>query len=247
MRLYNPAPFIEVDIPFGVARNKRTNEIVNNVGITYDGEMGVAIAQDGILEDAGYSDKWGYWGIVKHAPDLYTFYAYGGYEVEAKIGDRVFAGTRIFETSKIGDADRPKFYFEARRERDGGQVDPFSFMNPYGMMPGVENPEQQQLVVDGILGEKTWKAWQEALKMNRTWEYHGLTDGIPGELTYTAIRNSVETLYDETSLAPEEEVLITAVQRKLFEREHYFGPETGKFDEETVSALQRALNYADYC
>lgn len=246
MRLYNPAPLVEVDIPFGMARDKRTNKLVNNLGITYDGAIGAAVSQDGILEDSGYSDKWGYWALIKHAPDLYTFYAYGKYKAEAEVGDRVGAGQRIFETDKVGDAERPKFYFEARKERDGGQVDPFSFMNPYGIMPGIETPEQQQLAVDGILGEKTWKAWQEALKMNRTWEYFGITDGIPGELTYAAIKNSVGMMYDETSLAPEEEVLITAVQRKLIEKGHYFGPETGKFDEETVSALQRALNYAEY-
>ena len=249
MKLYNPAPYIDLYIPFGIYRDRDTNELSNSLGQVYDGTFGASVAQDGIIEETGYNDDLGYHILIKHAPDLYTFYA-GGSEVFdselIKEDQRVGVGQRIFTTGIIGNIKRPGLYYEARRERDGGQVDPFSFMNPYGIMPGVETPEQQHLAVDGVLGEKTWKAWQEALKMNRTWQYYGITDGIPGDLTYAAIKNSVEMMYDGTSIDPDEVKLIKAVQRKLAEKGHYQGEETGEFDPETVAALQRALNYAEY-
>lgn len=247
MKLYNPAPFIDVYIPFGVYRDNKTNEIKNSLGVIYDGnEIGAAVAQDAIVEELGYNEDMGHYALLKHAPDLYTFYGQGGYKAEMEEGDRVYVGQRIFESGYVGNIERAGIYFEVRRERDGGQVDPFSYMNPYGIMPGVEEPEQQHLAVDGILGEKTWKAWQEALKMNRTWGYGGITDGIPGELTHDAIKNSANLFYEELSLDPEEKKLCLAVQRKLAEKGYYSGEETGEFDLETVAGLQRALNHAQY-
>ena len=96
------------------------------------------------------------------------------------------------------------------------------------------------------MNKETWMAWQETLKYDRTWEYYGLIDGKPGEQTWNAIKRSVEGLVDETSTEPERQLIIRAVQIRLEDLGFYRGEFTGKFDKETVSALQRVFNAGKY-
>ena len=103
--------------------------------------------------------------------------------------------------------------------------------------PGVTDPDQASLKVDGILGEETWKAWQSALKANRTWF---ILDWLTAflEKNLGSNKTSVGMFFNESEI-DEDKAMAMGVQLKLQEREFYRGPLNGLWDEETVSALQR--------
>lgn len=238
MRVYQPIPGTKPIVQFGLNRNILTDEPVNSKGLVYASKIGALAAQDGIAIEVGHNAEFDHYVVLKHAPDLYTFYAHGEHEPKNfKQGDLVEVGEHVFDANS--------FYFEVRRSPDGDQVDPGIFFHPMAQQPGVTDPDQASLKVDGILGEATWKAWQSALKANRTWFYPGLVDGIPGEKTWAAIKTSVGMFFNESEI-DEDKAMAMGVQLKLQEREFYRGPLNGLWDEETVSALQRCLNAAKY-
>jgi hypothetical protein len=248
MRIFDPVPGYEPELPFGLYRDYRNlDEVVSSKGLTYEGDIAVTAAQDGYAVSVGHSNDTGHFVILKHADDLYTYYS-NGLEAPKNFseGDLVECAEYIFESGKLPGQDVSKIYFEVRRSQDGDQVDPNIFFHPYAKMPGVTDPDQANLVVDGVLGQQTWKAWQDALKANRTWNYAGITDGIPGERTWAAIKASLGLLFDETSIDDEETVIIRGLQNKLTDMEFYNGPINGEFTTEFVSALQRSLNAAQY-
>lgn len=246
MYLFSPTGGLPANGYFGLHRDDITGEVRNSKGMIYDGSISVAAAQDGIVSEVGFNKRWGHFVIIKHQPKLYTFYAYGAHAPEFKKGFRIECGYFIFESAQIGNAKRPHLYFEVRHSKHGKQVDPLIHFFPWPVMPGILDPEQSNLKVDGKLGKKTWKAWQDALKYNQVWYYPGLVDGVPGPITWAAIEKSVEGLWDENSTLPKKKLLIIAIQTKLRGKGFYKGEDTGKFDKETVSALQRALNAAQY-
>ena len=246
MFLFSPVPGFDYLIPFGYYRSLKDNEIKFSNGIVYDGVVEVMASQDAIVEDCGFDDEWGGYALLQHADDLYTFYAHGEKEPDLKPRDRVSAGRAIFQSSSNGDTDIPKFYFEVRKSCDGDQVDPGAYLIPGNVAPGVLPPEQAKLKVDGVMGKETWKAFQIALKRNANFFYSGICDGVPGPLTFEAIKISLDILFNQFGVGTEEEEIVMGIQRKLQIDGFYDGPESGKFDLETVSALQRALNSSEY-
>ena len=164
-----------------------------------------------------------------------------------ELGKRVIAGEHVFKTGKTGKAKTDQLYFEVRKSRSFlSSTDPFSFIGPYGIMPGVEPPEQQSLKITGKMNRATWKALQEALKLNRPVNYYGITDGIPGEITWKALRQSAILEHDGDLDIIDKTAIIRAVQRKLLSLGLMNENETGKLDRVTVSAIQRALNAGTY-
>lgn len=239
MRVFSPLPSLQVAVQFGLSRDIRNDKLVQSSGIEYDGISEMLSAQDGIAVEVGHNDIYSHYVILKHSDDLYTFYG-NGQEAPTNFveGELVEVAQLIFK------ADSP--YFEVRKSQNGDQIDPNILFHPYAKHPGVLDPDQADLVVDGVLGKKTWAAWQMALKSNRTWNYPGIIDGIPNDQTWKAIKESLILFYDETAITPEEETIITAVQHKLNGLGFYHGEYDGKFNEEMVAALQRSLNAAKY-
>lgn len=246
MRLFSPVPDADASQHFGLSRHDITGKLSFIKGMIYDGSITVACCQDGIVEKVGFSKKFGNYILIKHETKLYTFYAYGEKAPNFKKGQRIGAQEFLFDSAKIGNAKRPQFYFEVRTKKNGGQVDPFAHFFPFKVYPGVLPPEQKSLKVNGKMNKETWAAWQESLKYDRTWSYYGLIDGKPGELTWKAIRQSVEGLVDESSPEPEQTLIIKAVQIRLQDLGFYDGEPTGRLDKETVSALQRTFNAGKY-
>lgn len=250
MRIYNPAPGFVAKIPYGIYCNQ--NKIFRSRGLIYDGIMDVICAQDGLVVRSGFSNNliWGmgYFLLVKHANDLYTFYAYGAHPSSFKRGDMIAIGDHVFRSGQTGKAKRPQFYFQVRTGRLWiRHVDPFSYIHGLGLMPGILPPEQQKLRVTGKINKKTWKALQEALKSNRTWGYGGLTDGVPKKDTWKALLESASLFYTGTEKEPSKKNIILAVQRKLYSQGFMEEHESGRWDKQTVSSLQRVLNSGDYC
>jgi len=246
MKLFSPAIGVAPSQFFGLHRHEITNKLSFTKGIIYDGSISVSACQDGLVMKVGHSRKFGHYILLKHEPRLYTFYAYGESAPEFKKGDRVGAQEFLFDVGQVGNAERPQFYFEVRTRKNGGQVDPLAHFFPFEVFPGVLPPEQKSLKVNGKMNQETWMAWQETLKYDRTWEYYGLIDGKPGKQTWSSIKKSVEGLFDETSTEPEKQLIIKAVQIRLKDLGFYRGDTTGRFDKETVSALQRTFNAGKY-
>lgn len=256
MKLYNPAQGFDVDIPYGFSKDEFGNTR-NSRGVTYYGSFDALVAQDGIVVSISYNNNtmWGmgHGVLIKHADNLYTFYAHGSHKPKfMELGQRVAAGEHVFKTGKTGKAKKEQLYFEARKSRSPlSTIDPFTFIGPFGFMPGVEPPEQQSLEVTGKMNRATWKALQEALKVNRPWNYYGITDGIPGDITWAALKQSTFIFDWADSDTPDNNTLdkpaiIVAVQRRLNSLGLMVSNETGKWDKATVSALQRALNAGIY-
>lgn len=246
MKLFSPAVAVDPVQYFGLHRHEITEKFSNLKGMIYDGEVTVSAAQDGIVRDVGYSKKYGHFVLIQHEEKLYTFYAYGVAEPPLKKGQRIESGEFVFDSGKVGDAERPQFYFEVRTKKNGGQVDPLAHLFPFRVYPGILDPEQASLEVNGKMNRATWKAWQNSLKANRTWEYAGMVDGVPGPMTWEAIRRSIEGLFDETSTLPIKTAIIQGVQARLYDLGFYAGDITGKLDKETVCALQRTFNAGKY-
>jgi len=117
--------------------------------------------------------------------------------------------------------------------------------------PSIGGPENFMhgrfgLKVDGRLGRRTWRAWQEILK--EKYGYRGLVDGKPGKLTWTAVQKSgldygYKAKYVDGIPGPNTR---KAVQRKLADLGEYTGRIDGIWGRGTISALQRALNKGKY-
>jgi len=251
MKLYNPAQGVDVDIPYGFSKDELGNTRTSR-GVTYYGSFDALVAQDGIVISISYNNN-KIWGmghsvLIKHADNLYTFYAHGSHKPNfMELGQRVSVGEHVFKTGKTGKAKREQLYFEARKSRSPlSTVDPFTFIGPFGLMPGVEPPEQQSLKITGKMNRATWKALQEALKVNGPLNYYGMTDGIPGDITWESLRQSTVLLYEGDMSILDKPAIIVALQRRLNSLGLMSPNETGKLDKATVSALQRALNAGTY-
>jgi murein DD-endopeptidase MepM/ murein hydrolase activator NlpD len=223
-------------------------------GIDYGGSFNVLAAQDGIVEHIGWSPKGGgHVVIIKHATNLYTVYYHGAHKTPLKKGQRVKAGDFVYRSGNTGASTGSHLHFEARTSRRwGATINPESIMttdNPddrkddgSNVIPSIGGPEnfRHGLKIDGRLGRRTWKAWQQVLKDK--YGYRGIVDGKPGKLTWTAIQKSgvkhgYNAKYIDGIPGPNTR---KAVQKKLGVTAD------GKWGKQTIKALQRALNAGTY-
>lgn len=239
MKLNNPAPGRPVTSPYGPRRHPITGQLGKmHHGVDFGGSFRVLAAGDGIVDHIGWSPKGGgHVVIIKHATTLYSVYYHGRERTELKKGDRVTAGTFLYNSGNTGASNGNHLHFELRNSRKWGDTkDPLAYIDkevPVGTKPG-------PLKVDGKMGKHTWSVWQQALKTH--WGYEGIIDGIPGPMTYRAIQRSSGAKVDGI-LGPQTRKL---VQKRLKGTDFYLGPLDGIWGKGTVSALQLALNQNKY-
>jgi murein DD-endopeptidase MepM/ murein hydrolase activator NlpD len=260
LKIYNPAPGRPVTSPYGPRTHPVTGQKGKmHHGIDYGGSFNVLAAQDGKVVHIGWSPKGGgHVVIIKHASDLYTVYYHGAHKTPLKKGDRVHAGDFVYRSGTTGVSTGNHLHFECRKSRRWGNTfDPASIMvdakEPKPgegeiSVPNNGGPENYRniLHVDGRLGRRTWKAWQEVLK--EKYGYRGIVDGKPGKLTWRAIQRSgvphgYNAKYIDGIPGPNTR---KAVQQRLKDLGHYAGPIDGKWGKNTIAGLQRALNKGEY-
>ena len=262
MKIYNPAPGRKVTSDYGPRTHPITGQRGKmHHGIDYGGSFNVLAAQDGIVTHIGWSPKGGgHVVIIKHASNFWTVYYHGAHRTPLKKGSRVKAGDFIYRSGTTGSSTGNHLHFEVRTPtRIWGQTkDPNAYMvdgNPDDrdkeetpIIPSIGGPEnfRHGLKVDGRLGRRTWKAWQEVLKDK--YGYRGIIDGKPGKLTWTAVQKSglpygYKAKYVDGVPGPNTR---KAVQRKLKDLGEYDGRIDGIWGKGTISALQRALNKGKY-
>lgn len=255
MKIYNPAPGRKVTSDYG----PRTHPITGQKGkmhhgIDYGGTFNVLAAQDGIVEHIGWSPRGGgHVVILKHGTRFYTVYYHGAHKTPLKKGDRVKAGDFIYRAGSTGASTGPHLHFEVRTPtRAWGQTkDPNIYMvdgNPDDrdkeetpIIPSIGGPENfYGLKVDGRMGRRTWRAWQEVLKDK--YGYRGLIDGKPGKMTWSAVQKSAGAKVDGIP-GPNTRM---RVQQKLAKLGEYSGKIDGIWGKGTISAIQRSLNKGTY-
>lgn len=252
MRLINPAPGRKVTSAYG----PRTHPITGQAGkmhhgIDFGGSFKVLAAGDGIIDHVGWSPKGGGHVVkIKHAYDLYTVYYHGAHATKFKVGDRIKAGEVVYQSGTTGASTGNHLHFEVRKSsRWGDSVDPNLYIkddNPKTKKT-IGGPENfmHGLKIDGKMGRRTWKAWQEALKEH--YGYSGILDGIPGKLTWSAVQRSV---VDYGYRGPIDGIpgpnTRKGVQRRLKKTADYTGRIDGIWGKLTIGSLQRTLNRKRY-
>lgn len=177
--------------------------------------------------------------VIDHG-DIHTAYFHGQNQSTLRVGQRVKTGDPIFTTGRTGATTGAHLHFEVRKGRaQSTHTDPMPYLsgNPSPVRP---DPEPAgNLTVDGILGPKTWTAWQRVLASD--WGYSGRIDGIPGRLTGQAVQRSGQPFGYRGpvngNLGPNTR---RAVQRRLGVTDD------GIWGRITISTLQRKLNAGDY-
>lgn len=263
MKIYNPAPGRPVTSPYG----PRTHPISGQKGkmhhgIDYGGSFNVLAAQDGKVVHIGWSPRGGgHVVILKHGTRFYTVYYHGAHRTPLKKGDRVKAGDFIYRSGTTGASTGNHLHFEVRTptRRWGTTKDPEIYMtneNPDNrpdpdkedtpVVPSIGGPEnfRHGLKVDGRMGRRTWRAWQETLK--EKYGYRGMIDGKPGKMTWTAVQKSTGKHYKGRIDGIKGPLTRKAVQLKLKDLGEYSGAIDGIWGRGTISALQRALNKGKY-
>ena len=254
MKIYNPAPGRPITSPYG----PRTHPITGQKGkmhhgIDYGGSFNVLAAQDGIVSHIGWSPRGGgHVVILKHASNFWTVYYHGAHKTPLKKGDRVKAGDFIYRSGTTGASTGNHLHFEVRTPTRiwGRTKDPEIYMTngkpedrpEDGVVPSAGGPENfmHGLKVDGRLGRRTWRAWQETLK--NKYGYRGIIDGRPGRMTWRAVQRSSGATVDGI-FGPNTR---KSVQRKLADLGEYRGAIDGIWGRGTISALQRSLNKGIY-
>lgn len=257
MRIFNPAPGRPVTSPYGPRRHPITGQVGKmHHGIDYGGTFPVLAAQDGIVVHIGWSPRGGgHVVIIKHASNFYTVYYHGRERTHLKKNERVRAGDVVYTSGSTGASTGPHLHFEVRSPtRLWGQTkDPARYIsdnanieNNSDIVPSIGGPENFYggLKVDGRLGRRTWKAWQEALKYK--YGYRGIIDGRPGRMTWTAIQHSAGQHYRGRIDGIPGPLTRKAVQLRLRDLGEYTGRIDGIWGRGTISGLQRALNSKRY-
>lgn len=245
MKLYNPAPGRKITSPYGPRTHPITGQRGKmHHGIDYGGSFDVLSAGDGVVIHVAYSAKGGgHVVIIKHSDKLYTVYYHGREATKLRRGDRVKAGQFIYRSGNTGASNGNHLHFECRRSRRWGDtVDPNFYISGNAPSKKPENPTKAGISVNGRLDRNTWRAWQNALKANPTWEYYGMVDGIPGPITWKAIQRSCGAKVDGKNGSNTR----IRVQKKLKDIGEYSGRLDGVWGRGTISALQRALNKGTY-
>jgi hypothetical protein len=234
MKLVNPWPAGKrVTSPYGPRRHPITGKPgVMHRGVDVAGRFPVTSAGEGIVHSKGYNAKGGgHWLKIDHGSGIYSIYYHGRSASELKKGDRVQAGTFIYESGSTGLSTGDHLHFEIRTRSKsptapawGSDVDPMPYLQ------GGSGPGSQPTRPTGRLDRATIQRWQELLK--QAGQNPGVIDGRIGPRTIKAIQASVGVRADGV-LGP---VTRGAVQRHIGVRE------TGEWDRETIGALQRHLN-----
>ena len=177
--------------------------------------------------------------VINHG-DIHTAYFHGQNQSRLRVGQKVKTGDAIFTTGQTGATTGAHLHFEVRRGRaQSTHVDPMPFLPGSSPAPPRPPAPAGKLVVDGVLGPKTWTAWQTVLKAD--WGYAGPIDGIPGPFTHRAIQRSARPFGYRGpisgNLGPNTR---RGVQRRLGVSAD------GVWGRITISALQRALNAGSY-
>ena len=259
MKIYNPAPGRSVTSDYGPRTHPITGQRGKmHHGIDYGGSFNVLAAQDGIVTHIGWSPRGGgHVLILKHVTRFYTVYYHGAHKTPLKKGDRVKAGDFIYRSGTTGASTGNHLHFEVRTPtRVWGQTkDPNIYMvdgspddrpDPdVDVVPSIGGPENfYGLKVDGRLGRRTWRAWQETLKDR--YGFRGIIDGKPGKMTWTAVQKSTGKHYKGRIDGISGPLTRKAVQLKLKDIGEYTGAIDGIWGRGTISALQRALNKGKY-
>jgi len=259
LKIYNPAPGRSVTSDYGPRTHPITGQRGKmHHGIDYGGSFNVLAAQDGIVTHIGWSPRGGgHVVILKHGTRFYTVYYHGAHRTPLKKGDRVKAGDFIYRSGTTGASTGNHLHLEVRTPtRIWGQTkDPNIYMvdgspddrpDPdVDVVPSIGGPENfYGLKVDGRLGRRTWRAWQETLKDK--YGFRGIIDGKPGKMTWTAVQKSTGKHYKGRIDGISGPLTRKAVQLKLKEVGEYNMAIDGIWGRGTISALQRALNKGKY-
>jgi murein DD-endopeptidase len=185
----------------------------------------------------GWNPRGGGHTVVINHGDIHTAYFHGREATRLRRGQHVKAGDFIYTSGATGVATGPHLHFEVRRtQNQATHTDPMPFLEN---APSPDRPPFPNLIVDGVMGQRTWQAWQIVLL--RDWGYSGRIDGIPGPATNQAIQRSVRSYGYlgpiNGNLGPQTR---KAVQRRLNVK-----PD-GVWGRITISTLQQRLNAGEY-
>lgn len=231
MKLQKPWPDNKrITSPFGYRIHPITGGRKLHRGVDVAGRFPVTAAEEGDIVHVGWSPKGGgHVVIIKHGTRLYTVYYHGRTKTALRKGQRVEAGTFIYDSGTTGASTGDHLHFEVRTSRAWGtQVDPELYLEKGASVTG------RPLTVNGRLDRATIRRWQELLKEGG--HNVGLIDGKMGPRTITGIQKSVNVRPDGNLGV----VTRKAVQRKLGVRED------GVWGRLTISALQRQLNKGEW-
>lgn len=231
MKLQNPWPSGKrVNSGYGPRRHPITGKPgVMHRGVDVSGRYQVTSAGDGIVHSKGFNAKGGgHWVKIDHGSGVYSVYYHGRAATKLNKGDRVEAGTFIYESGSTGASTGDHLHFEIRKGPGapawGTDVDPMPYLQ------GGAGPGSQPVQPNGRLDRATITRLQELLK--KAGHNPGMIDGRMGPRTIKALQASVGVRADGV-LGP---VTRAAVQR------HVGVKETGEWDRETIGAIQRHLN-----
>jgi len=253
MKLYNPAPGRKITSPYGPRRHPISGRVGQmHRGIDYGGTFDVLAAQDGIVHLVSYNPNkrtgGGHVVIIKHATNLFTVYYHGAHATKLKVRDRVVAGQFIYRSGSTGASTGPHLHFEVRTGasgRWGTDVDPNIYLT--GSKPDTPtgpNGYKVSVTVNGRENRETWAAWQTALKAR--WDYRGVIDGKPAQMTWSAIQRSCGKHYTGRVDGIPGPMTRRAVQNRLKDLGFYNGRIDGSWGRLTWSAIQRSLNAGKY-
>jgi murein DD-endopeptidase MepM/ murein hydrolase activator NlpD len=253
MKLYNPAPKRPITSPYGPRRHPITGEVGRmHRGIDYGGTFDVLAAGDGIVHKISYNGNkrsgGGHVVILKHGTRLFTVYYHGAHRTRLNVGDRVKAGDVIYRSGATGAATGPHLHFEVRvgvNGQWGTDTDPNIYLT--GSKPDVNtgsNAYKVSVTVNGRENAETWRAWQTALKAR--WDFRGIIDGKPAQMTWSAIQRSCGKHYTGRIDGIPGPLTRRAVQLRLQEMKYYSGQIDGAWGRITWSAIQRSLNEGKY-
>jgi len=253
MKLYNPAPGRPITSPYGPRRHPITGVVGQmHRGIDYGGTFDVLAAADGIVHLVSFNGNkrsgGGHVVIIKHGTRLFTVYYHGAHRTRFNKGDRVKAGDVIYRSGATGAATGPHLHFEVRTGINGQwgtDVDPNIYLT--GSRPDVPtggDPYKVSITVNGRENRETWAAWQTALKAR--WDYRGIIDGKPGQMTWSAIQRSTGKHYAGRIDGIPGPLTRRAVQSRLKDLGFYSGRIDGIWGPLTWGAIQRSLNAGKY-
>lgn len=230
MKLQQPWPdgySVNARSPYGWRKHPITGRRTFHHGVDVALPVGTPLTApaDGVVVKKGSGGSGGFTLIVKHADDLFTVYYHLQKPSSKPVNARVFVGEVIAYSGNTGASTGPHLHWEVRKSaRWGDTVDPMPYLSATPPQSATPIP------VTGRMDRATWKALQSVLKAHG--HYHGLVDGKPGPLTYTALQ--------AWALAPQSGVLNEVTKRRVQER---LGVKVdGVWGRLTVSELQRRLN-----
>ena len=208
-----------------------------HTGLDVGGTYPVTVAADGTVVHIGWNPRGGGHTVVIDHGDIHTAYFHGRERTALRNGQRVKAGDFVYTSGATGVATGPHLHFEVRRTRNQStHVDPTPYLDG---APSPTPPKPSQLVVDGVMGPRTWSAWQTVLKAQ--YGYEGRIDGIPGPMTNRAIQRSIRAYGYAGPISGN----LGPFTRRGVQRRLNVKPD-GVWGRITISTLQQRLNAGEY-